>query len=513
MKANLITMVLVSLLVLPIPTQLAAQQHVHYKLVDLGTLGGPNSSVPIVFDEINGTVGAQAINNQGTVIAGADTSVPDPLCFLDDCFFPGTFKYRNGIFTNLGALPGAQGSGPNWISENGLIAGLSLNGETDPLTGTPEFRAVVWHGSEITDLGTLQGGYESFGAWAINNQGQAVGLATNGVPDPYSFFYGILGFSGGTQSRAFLWDKQKGMQDLGTLGGPDAWAALVNEKGQIAGISYTSFTANANNGPCTGPNAPGIDPFFWDRSTGMVDIGSFGGTCGITNAMNNRGQVAGQSYMAGNLIARAFLWDKNSNPQLLDIGTLGGDNASGMWINDAGEVIGYADLPPSPPGCSGLLCVHHGFLWKNGVMTDLGSIGTDPCSRVFSINSREQIVGASAAVCGGNLTHGFLWEKDGPAVDLNTLVAGGTDLSLIAPISINDRGEIAGYAMLPNGDTHAFVMIPCGKGTGDCSNKAEAEPEMVTRLPDDAIHTNPGLTESGRGSQLRYRNIMQLQSR
>jgi probable HAF family extracellular repeat protein len=348
------------LAVLMISGQLAAQ-HDRYKLVDLGTLGGPNSSVPIVFDEINGTVGAQAINNQGTVVAGADTSVPDPLCFLDDCFYPDTLQYRKGVFTNLGALSAAgQGSFPNWISENGLVAGISENGETDPLTGTPEFRAVLWQRGEITDLGTLPGGYESFGAYAVNSQGQAVGLATNGTPDPYSFFYGILGFSGGTQSRAFLWDKHTGMQDLGTLGGPDAWAALVNEKGQVAGISYTSFTANANNGPCTGPNAPAIDPFFWDKDTGMIDIGSFGGTCGITNALNNRGQVVGQSYLTGNLIAHAFRWDKNANPQLLDLGTLGGDNASGMWINDAGDVIGYADVP-NPSGCSGLLCVHHGF--------------------------------------------------------------------------------------------------------------------------------------------------------
>jgi hypothetical protein len=59
------------------------------------------------------------------------------------------------------------------------------------------------------------------------------------------------------------------------------------------------------------------------------------------------------------------------------------------------------------------------------------------------------------------LTHGFLWEHGGPAIDLNTLVAPSSGLSLIAPISINDRGEIAGYAMLANGDTHAFVLIPC----------------------------------------------------
>ena len=244
------------------PFQLAAQeqqqdkQQPRYKLIDLGTLGGPNSGVPIVFYEINGTAGARAISNQGTVTGTADASTPDPLCYLDDCFYPNAFQWQNGVLTNLGALPGSQWSNGNWISGNGLIAGWSENGQTDPLIGLPELRAVLWQGGQVTDLGTLQGGYQSF-AWAVNNQGRAVGFSTNGTPDPYSYFYfQILGSSTGTQARAFLWDKQNGMQDLGTLGGPDAWAGLVNERGQVAGISYTSFTPNANNATCA-PNAPG----------------------------------------------------------------------------------------------------------------------------------------------------------------------------------------------------------------------------------------------------------------
>jgi hypothetical protein len=69
-------------------------------------------------------------------------------------------------------------------------------------------------------------------------------------------------------------------------------------------------------------------------------------------------------------------------------------------------------------------------------------------------------VGATAAVCGGNLTHGFLWEDGGAAVDLNTLVS-GADMTLTTPVYINDRGEIAGDGVLSNGDSHAFVLIPC----------------------------------------------------
>src|SRR6266849_1484229 len=316
-----------TLLAVALPNTVTAQKHHQYKVVDLGTLGGPNSGVPTVFYEINGTAGARAISNQGTVTGTADTSTPDPLCYFDDCFYQGAFQWQNGVLTNLGALPGGPGSYVNWISDNGLIAGFSENGETDPLIGLPEFHAVLWQGGQITDLSTLPGGNVSV-AWAVNNGGRVVGLSTNGTPDPYSYVYfQIFGSSSGTQTRAFLWDKQNGMQDLGTLGGPDAWAGLVNERGQVAGISYTNSTANANNGNC-GANVPAQDPFFWEKDTGMIDIGTFGGTCGITNALNNRGQVAGQSYLTGNMTAHAFLWDKGGHPQLKDLGTLGGDNAS-----------------------------------------------------------------------------------------------------------------------------------------------------------------------------------------
>lgn len=458
---------------LTLPTRMAAQQHPRYKLIDLGTLGGPNSFVSTLFYVINDTVGIRQINNQGTVAGFADTSTPDPLCFFDDCFYQNTFQWKKGVLTNLGALPGGQLSFPDWISGNGLIAGLSENGQTDPLIGLPEFRAVLWQNEKITDLGTFPGGNESF-ASAVNNGGRVVGFSTNGTPDPYSIFYfQFFGSSTGTQTRAFSWDKDEGMQDLGTLGGPDAFAFFANERGQIAGFSYTSFTANANNGPCSA-NAPTQAPFLWEKDTGMIDLGSFGGTCGVANALNNRGQVAGQSYLPGNLIGHAFLWEKSGHPQLADLGTLGGDNAAAMGLNDAGEVIGYADLPPSPPGCIGLHCVHHGFLWKHGVMTDLGSVGGDACARALSINSRGQIVGATAAVCGGALTHGFLWENGGPAIDLNTLVPSGSGLALTEPVSINDRGEIVGVGTLANGTMHAFVLIPCEESEEGCVDSAEA---------------------------------------
>jgi len=140
--------------------------HHHYKLIDLGTLGGPNGIVNEVFYEIDGgTAGARAISDQGIVVGQADTSTPDPLCFFEldsSCLYSNAFQWQNGTLTDLGALPGAQWSSPNWISGNGLIAGISETGQNDPLTTLPEGHGVVWRNGAITDVGTLQGGYESF---------------------------------------------------------------------------------------------------------------------------------------------------------------------------------------------------------------------------------------------------------------------------------------------------------------------------------------------------------------
>ena len=488
------------LTLLGIPVGLAAQanhenhMHHHYQLIDLGTFGGPQSFEPVTFYfAFNGTVGTRTISNQGAVAGFADTPTQDPFCYLsNDCFFEDTFRWQNGVLTKLGTLPDGQGSSANWISGNGLIAGFSQNGQIDPLIGFPEAHAALWQGSGITDLGVFPGGNVSLG-WAVNNHGQVVGFSTNATSDPYSYYYfEFFSSSGGTQTRAFLWDQQNGMQDLGTLGGPDAWAGLVNEKGQVAGISFTSSAANANNGPCPA-NVPTQDIFFWERDSGMTDIGNFGGTCSLLYALNNRSQLVGQSYLVGNTIVHALLWRKQGQPQLKDLGTLGGDNAGALWINDAGDAIGYADLPPNPPGCMGLACQHHGFLWKRGVMTDLGSIGSDPCSRALSINARGQIVGGTAAVCGGPLTHGFLWDDGGPAVDLNTLVQPGAGLTLTEPVYINDQGEIAGNGVLSNGDTHAFVLIPCDEnhpGLEGCDYSLVQANAVQSAVP--AVHDTAG---------------------
>jgi probable HAF family extracellular repeat protein len=431
-------------------------KHHHYKLIDLGTAGGPNSGLQENFLDFAGGATVQSLSNQGTAIGTADTSTPDPLCFIDDCLYPNGLEWRDGNVTNLSPLSGGQWSSPFWISGNGLVAGASENGQTDPFLGIPEFHGVIWQDGTITDLGTLERGYLSW-AFSVNNQGHVVGFAFNATPDPYNPVAPCSGGQVCTQARAFLWDKQNGMQDLGTLGGPDAVASLVNDHGQVAGVSYTGTDPSTNCGVLSN-SVLVTHPFYWDQNKGMIDMGTLGGTCAQPNAINNRGQIVGVSNLAGDSASHGFVWDRGV---LSDVGTLGGSFSSAVWVNDAGDVIGYATT-------SGDQYVH-GYLRKHGVMIDLGSLPGENCSNVWGINASKQIVGGSLD-CQNPVNgtgHASLWENGGPTVDLNVLVAPGSDLALTYAYFINDRGEIAVSGALSNGDTHAVVLIPCDENHPD----------------------------------------------
>jgi hypothetical protein len=67
--------------------------------------------------------------------------------------------------------------------------------------------------------------------------------------------------------------------------------------------------------------------------------------------------------------------------------------------------------------------------------------------------------------------HPFLWEA-GSIFDLQTLIVPGSDITLSDVRNINERGEIAALGLLPNGDTHVVLLVPCGND--DCKNEASA---------------------------------------
>lgn len=445
-------------------------EHHRYKVIDLGSpLGGPGGSYVT-------NPWTYVTNPKGAFIAVASTPSPDPYspnhCLEADCFVNHAVEWRDGIVTDLGALPGINGSLAFWINASGLTVGVSENSVVDPLTGYPEPNAVVWKKGKIINLGTL-GGNASY-ANSINGRGQVVGGALNTIPEPFpaSFFPGnFFFFPVATEARAFLWENGV-MRDLGTLGGPDSIALFVNDYGQVVGDSSISAIPD----PSTG--IPPVNPFLWvpsdrddlegtrrengpelahEKNGKMLDLGSLGGTYGYPNWLSNRGQVVGQSNLKGDNDAHPFLWD---GKLMNDLGTLGGKYGAAYSVNDADEVVGIADLAGDQVG--------HAFLWKDGVMTDLGTPEGSQCSLALSINSTGQIVGESQVTCGpNNPGPGWLWENGGPAVNLNALLLPGSETVNVDAVFINDRGEIAGEGVLPNGDVHAVLLVPCDRNHPD----------------------------------------------
>jgi probable HAF family extracellular repeat protein len=414
-----------------------------YKLIDLGTFGGPNSY-------LSGSI--EQLNPSGVVTGCADTSVLDPDFAIQnplfsDPYIERSFVWNDGHRTALPALRDGSNTCTQWVNESGSIVGLSENGQIDPLTGLKEIHAALWDPDRgVLDLGTL-GGNGSV-AWTINDAGQVAGDSLNDIPDDLNAS-GVIGLPGTTQTHSFLW--QRGvMQDLGTLGGTGSGTYAINERGQVVGLS----TINSISNPGTG--MPTIDPFFWDGHK-MVDIGSLGGTYGVAYAVNNRGQVTGVSHVSDES-QHAFFWPGRDG-KIVDLGTLGGTRSEAKAINDKGDVTGAARLP----GDTG----PHAVLWRNGGIVDLGVIPGDLCAEGMSLNSRPQVVGFSnQAGCPGQHSHGFLWEH-GVLFDLNRLIVNRTALQVIEGGFINERGEIAGNAVTPEGNNHAVVLIPCDKDHPD----------------------------------------------
>ena len=475
MKFKFLTLasVIALLVVAAVPRQLTAQthqpqtpKHHHYKLIDMGTLGGPQSRIDYL----------TPLNSFSTVAGSADTPILNPYygndnpTFFSDPYIEHAFQWKEGVVTDLGSLPGGGVSQPNWINARGHVAGNASNSIIDPLNGYPESRAVLYMSGKVLDLGILAGGQES-AATSLNNSDQVVGFADNATPDPYS----IIGWQ--TQTRAFLWTKSRGIQDLGTLGGPDALANTMNERGQVVGFSYVNSTPN----PTTG--IPTLDPFLWEDGK-MIDLGNLGGTVSVGEGgpfVNNRGQVVDQSNLAGDIYFHPYLWT-NPGP-MLDLGTLGGNLGDATRINDAGEVVGWA----TNEGDQSVLA----FLWKAGKMQSLGTVDGDPCSIAIDINEQHQIVGKTVD-CVSNDLHAFLWE-DGSMVDLNSVVQTSDGVQLFLADYINNRGEITAAGVLPNGDNRAYLLIPCDEK----HPRVEGCDYTVVEASDVASRPSPSIGSAG----------------
>jgi len=378
---------------------------------------------------------------------------------------------------NLGTLGGLQGNGYGGPTNNGEW----VSGDSS-LQGSATEHAALWRRNDmgqfvVTDLGTLGGGANSsVGQPQKNDIGLLVGNTQGSQLDPLGEYWGA-GFScppvavpcNGWQNLVvgFVW-RNGVMTALPTLGGNNSAGAAANDRGQVVGWAETA----TKDPSCVPPQQLIYKAVVWGpRGEVQQILPTYPGdaVAGAT-AINDRGDVVGLSGTCevpdGNdfgLAAHALLW---RNGSVFNLPGLGGVmNNIAFAINNAGQIAGQSD----PPGDATTYAV----LWQNGAIINLGTLPGDVSSSASDMNAQGQVVGVS---CDANYNcRAFLWEN-GVMIDLNSLVPPDSPLYLIGGFGINDRGEISGTAVPknnPNNATTAFLAIPAPAAqiAGDTAQK------------------------------------------
>jgi probable HAF family extracellular repeat protein len=127
-----------------------------------------------------------------------------------------------------------------------------------------------------------------------------------------------------------------------------------------------------------------------------------------------------------------------------DLGTVGGDYAAAMALNEWGHVVGYSRA------ADGRMRAFH---WAAGTMRDLGTYRGRRNSYGHGLNDAGVAVGLTLTAA--DRSRGIVWTA-GRARDLGALAGGES-----AAEAINNRGQIVGYATIPDGtptgDTRAVL--------------------------------------------------------
>ena len=317
-----------SLLVFATTTERVATQDPSYGVIDVGTLGGAQST-------------ALAMDHYAWSIVGSAQTVDNARHAFDSSF---------GRIRDLGTLGGRE-SEATAVSNAGSSAGFAQRPDGS-------FHAFLCCGaSGLIDLGTL-GGSSSW-AYGINDASVVVGSALTADTGRQAFIYSdgamrqltlgtvfeseardinnadqVVGWFKTTQSspsRAFLW--ANGVRtDLGALAsGAASRANAINEDGIVVGQADTDATGTSARG------------FRWQNGS-MQALPTLHGYSGAL-AINQDGTIAGYSHNAQGQL-RAVIWRQGQVFDLNDMIKPGSgwvlEVAHGIGIHDA--VVGVGRL-------------------------------------------------------------------------------------------------------------------------------------------------------------------------
>jgi probable HAF family extracellular repeat protein len=202
----------------------------------------------------------------------------------------------------------------------------------------------------------------------------------------------------------------------------------------------------------------GTGAFTTTARSALLALGDLGGGDATAWAISDRGLVVGRSTDASGLV-RAVVWPVGQT-QPVDLGTLGGPTSTtGLTtlivptslvalggalnrhvVNAAGDVIGTSAVPGVDGG--------HGFVWRNGHMTDLGTLPGCTSVQPTAIGEGGDVVGLCTGPAGGRA---FRW-RDDQLIDL------GATAEVGVPLDVDRGGTILAYHAAPDGDPIATLI-------------------------------------------------------
>ena len=229
-------------------------------------------------------------------------------------------------------------------------------------------------------------------------------------------------------TQAFVFRNGR-MKILHALGGRTAAARCINLAGLSAGNVLTAVRQ--------------VHAAAWLQEEAR-DLGTLpGGDYSRASAVNERGEIVGESNSSANGKGRAVIWTRN---RIRELGLLrGGSFSSAQAINNGSVAVGYADDAEGQANA---------VRFRRGGVQNLGTLGNRPSS-ALGINDSGSIVGTSAIT--GGMMHAFLW-RNGRMLDLNRLI-NPSGWSLLSAYRINAAGSILAYGYY-QGRTHLCMLTP-----------------------------------------------------
>jgi probable HAF family extracellular repeat protein len=332
---------------------------------------------------------------------------------------------------------------PSWSVVNGHYAlGTMFSTQSD---------AFLYHAGGSSLLSPL--GSPLIGA-DVNASGVVVG--SNATVQAYTYSKGVMTLLNPLPGDSF--GGARVVDNAGTVYGASISSAnydhaVVWKNGTVtredpSGAIYSSFSAANNSGDAVGtyytslihPGRPtrldAVSAFIYSGGVAQ-DLGNLGGTHTTPVAINDAGQVTGNSQLADGS-SHAFLYQSGV---MTDLGVFSAAIGSvSQFIDGAGDVFGYDEFADG---------TRAGFVYTGGQLNQIPLPTSDDSFRGFAPVAPNGWAAGDFYNNNTGVTEALLYHNG-----VTTYLTGfGGDTTVVT--GVNDIGEAVGYATLPGDPTNA----------------------------------------------------------